>query len=127
MESTLAIKVRRVPRSDELLQPGDYVFIGKREPKRTVEQIPIEAPTNRFRRLWWIWFGKKYALREVLELLWPEIDTVIVNCPACNSPCATTGRHTIASLEPLTIETPITCPYCRINTFEIVEGKIIPV
>jgi hypothetical protein len=123
--ATLAIKVRRVPRSDELLQPGDYVFIGKREPKRTVEQILIEAPTNRFRRLWWNWFGKKYALREVLELLWPEIDTVIVNCPACNSPCATTRNHKILSIEPLTLEIPLTCPYCKTNTFKIEEGNIM--
>ena len=74
MDSTTALAVKRVPHSEGLLHPGDYVFVGKRAPIRTVEQIAIDSPTNRFQRLWWNWFGKKYALREVLEMLWPEID-----------------------------------------------------
>ncbi len=123
--TTTALEVKRVPHSEDLLHPGDYVFVNKREPRRNVEMIPIQAPTNRFRRLWWNAFGKKYALREVLELLWPEIDTIIVNCPVCNSPCATTRNHKILSIEPLTLEIPLTCPYCKTNTFKIEEGKIM--
>jgi len=124
MPNTTALAVKRVPHSEDLLHPGDDVFVGKRAPIRTVEQIAIDPPTNRFQRLWWSWFGKKYALREVLEMLWPEIDTVILNCPVCNGPCATTRNHKILSIEPLTLEIPLTCPYCKTNTFKIEEGKI---
>lgn len=120
-----ALPVRRVQHSEDVLRPGDYVFIEKREPRRNVEQIPVDPPTSFFRRLWWEWFGKKYALREVLEILWPEQDTVILNCPICNSPCATTKHHKIVSVEPLTLEIPLTCPYCKTNTFKIEEGIII--
>lgn len=125
MPPTTALEVKRLPHSEDLLHPGDYVFVGKREPRRNVEMVPIQAPTNRFHRLWWNAFGKKYALREVLELLWPEIDTIIVNCPICNSPCATTRSHRILSIDPLTLEIPLTCPYCKTNTFKIEEGKIM--
>ncbi len=120
-----ALEVHRVSTSADLLHPGEYVFIPKRQPIRTVEQIAIDPPTNRFRRLWWNAFGKKFALREVLELLWPEIDTVIVNCPVCNGPCATTRNHKIISIEPLTLEIPLTCPYCKTQTFKVEEGKMI--
>lgn len=119
-----ALAVRR-EHSEDLLNPGDYVFLAKREPRRTVEQIPIEPPTGFLRHLWWEWFGRKYALREVLELLWPEQDTVILNCPVCNSPCATTKNHRIICVEPLTLEVPLTCPYCKTQTFKIVEGQIM--
>jgi hypothetical protein len=121
-----ALAVKRVPSSADLLNPGEYVFIPKRQPIRTVQQIAIDPPKNRFRRLWWNAFGKKYALREVLELLWPEIDTVIVNCPVCNGPCATTRNHKIISIEPLTLEIPLTCPYCKTQTFKVEEGTMIP-
>jgi hypothetical protein len=71
--------VRRVPGLEDMLHPGDYVFVGKRVPIRTMEQAPVAPPKNCFQRLWWNWFGKKCALREVLELSWPEVDTVILN------------------------------------------------
>jgi hypothetical protein len=54
------------------MQPGNFTFLEKRAPRLTFEQYPVEPPTNRFKRLWWEWFGKKYALREVLELLGRE-------------------------------------------------------
>lgn len=69
-----------------------------------MEQVALDPPAGFFRRLWWDWFGKKYALREALELLWPEQDAIILNCPVCNLPCATTRNHKIVSIEPLTIE-----------------------
>jgi uncharacterized protein YbaR (Trm112 family) len=125
MSPTTALEVKRVPHSEDLLHPGEFVFIPKREPVRTFERTPIAPPTGTFRRLWWDLFGKKYELKQIVELLWPEIDTVILNCPECNSPLATTRNHTIVSLEPLTIETPLTCPYCRTNTFKVAEGKIM--
>jgi uncharacterized protein YbaR (Trm112 family) len=120
-----ALAVRRVSTSADLANPGEYVFIEKRQPRRNVEQIPIEPPSGFFRRLWWEWFGKKYTLRVVLEMLWPEIDTIILNCPVCNGPCATTKNHKIISVEPLTLEIPLTCPYCKTNTFVVREGQIM--
>jgi hypothetical protein len=125
MSTSTAQEVKRVPTSEDLLHPGEFVFIPKREPIRTFESTPIAPPTGAFRRLWWDLFGKKYEIKQIVELLWPEIDTVIMNCPECNSPLATTRSHTIVSLEPLTIETPLTCPYCRTNTFKVAEGKIM--
>jgi hypothetical protein len=123
---TEAIAVRRVPQPADLANPGDYVFIARREPRRNVERIPIEPPAGLLRRLWWDWFGKKYAIREVLELSWPEQDTVILNCPTCNTPCATTKNHKILSIEPLTLEIPLTCPYCKTETFKVEQGVIMP-
>jgi hypothetical protein len=57
--------------------------------------------------------------------LWPDIDTVILNCPICNGPIGTTKHHAIAELDPLTIESPTACLYCRTFTFKVVEGKIM--
>jgi hypothetical protein len=121
-----ALEVKRVPHSEELLHPGEFVFIPKREPIRTFQSTPIAPPSGLFRRLWWDLFGKKHEIKQIVELLWPEIDTVIMNCPKCNGPLATTRNHVIVRVEPLTIETPLTCPYCRTNTFKVAEGKIMP-
>jgi Zn finger protein HypA/HybF involved in hydrogenase expression len=76
--------------------------------------------------IWWSWFGQKYELKQIVELLWPEQDTLILNCPACDSPCATTKNHTIISVEPLTHQIPLTCPYCKTKTFKVEEGKLMP-
>ena len=131
-----ALEVKRVSLSEDLLHPGDFVFIEKREPHRTFQSIPLEPPADKyggtligdaFRYLKWRLFGPKYELKQIVEFVWPEIDTVIINCPECNNPIATTGIHKILSLDPLTIETTITCPYCRIRSFDIEKGKIIPV
>jgi hypothetical protein len=128
-----ALEVKRVPHSEDLLHPGEFVFIPKREPIRTFRSEPIEAP--KIDSLWtfpsvWRWlkwrvFSPKYEIKQIVELLWPEIDTVIINCPECNQALATTGQHKIISLEPLTIETPLTCPYSKTHTFKVAEGKII--
>jgi hypothetical protein len=121
-----ALEVRRVPSSSDLLHPGEYVFIPKRDPKITIDHQLLTPPTGFFERLLWNWFGKKYEMKQILELMWPEIDTVIINCPMCNTPCATTNRHTILSVEPLTLEIPLTCPYCKDVTFVVKEGKLMP-
>jgi len=31
-------------------------------------------------------FGKKYEMKQIVELQWPEYDVAIVNCPDCGSP-----------------------------------------
>jgi hypothetical protein len=125
MDSLKALEVRRVPLSEDLSHPGDFVLIQKREPIRKIERTPIYPPSGFLKRIWWNAFGEKYEVKQVIELLWPDYDTVILNCPTCNQPCATTKNHSIVSLEPLTIETPITCPYCRTNTFKVEEEKIM--
>jgi len=122
-----ALEVRRVQSSADLLVPGDYVFIPKREPKKIVIKTPHVPPEGFFRRLFWDWFGKKYALREVLEALWPAFDTIILICPECKNAFATTERHKIFSVEPLTLSMPLTCPYCKTMSFDIKEGKITPI
>jgi hypothetical protein len=127
-----ALEVKRVPLSEDLLHPGDFVFIGKRDPRRTFQSIPLDPPSiyaddlvkGFIKTIWWKFFGKKYELKQIVEFVWPEIDTVIINCPECNQPLATTGSHKIVSLDPLTIETPLTCPYSKTHTFKVVEGKI---
>lgn len=125
MPTTTAQEVKRVPKSEDLLHPGDFVFIPKREPVRTYQSIPLTPPAGFLKRLLWNLFGQKYEIRMHEHPLWPDIDTVIVNCPICNGPVGTTKHHAIANIEPLTIETPITCPYCRTFTFKVAEGKIM--
>jgi hypothetical protein len=120
-----ALEVRRVPTSADLLNKGEYVFIPKREPKIIVEKSPLTPPTGFFKKLWWDWFGRKYEMKQIIELQWPEIDTIILNCPSCGGACATTRNHKILSIEPLTLEIPLTCPYCKTRSFEIKEGKIM--
>src|SRR5690242_6519221 len=125
MDSLKAVEVRRVPLSEDLMKPGDFVFIAKREPVRKFESVPLQPPAGFFRRLWWNWFGQKFETKQIIELIWPERDAVIVNCPKCSQPCATTKKHKIISIDPLTIETPITCPYESSPTFTIAEGTIM--
>ncbi|MDP9049822.1 MAG: hypothetical protein M3O31_03735 [Acidobacteriota bacterium] len=113
MPSLKALEVRRVSSSGDLTAPGDFAFIPKREPIRRLEHVPITPPRNFFKRIIWHFFGKKQETRQYIELQWPEYDAVILNCPHCNMPLATTKTHKIVSLEPLTIETPIGCEYSR--------------
>jgi hypothetical protein len=120
-----ALEVRRVRLSEDLSSPGDFVFIGRRAPRITVERLPLEAPSGFFKRLWWNYFGKKYEMKQIVELVWPDYDTIILNCPECNNPCATTKNHKILSIEPLTLQIPLTCPYCKTKSFTITEGKLI--
>jgi hypothetical protein len=138
MQSLQAFEVRRVPSSGDLTAPGDFAFIPKRESIRHLERVPIQPPRNFFKRLVWQFFGQKQEVRQYIELQWPEYDAVILNCPHCNMPLATTKTHKIVSLEPLTIESPIGCEYSRgkgIATkareeeeavvFRVTDGKII--
>src|ERR1700739_4381066 len=105
-----ALEVRRVNLSADLSRPGDYVFHPKRAPIVTYERKALEAPESFFAKLWWNWWGKKYETKQIVELQWPETDVAILNCPDCGSPLATTKNHKIISVEPLTIESPVTCP-----------------
>ena len=122
-----ALEVRRVSTSADLLNKGEYVFIEKRAPKITVERIPLERPAGFWAGLKWDWFGEKYEIKQIVEILWPEQDAIILNCPSCGGPCATTKNHKILSVEPLTLEIPLTCPYCKTKHYDITDGKITPV
>jgi hypothetical protein len=122
-----AVELRRVSSSTDLLRPGEYVFIPKREPEIIIERQSIGPPSGFFKWIWWKWFGKRHELKQYIELLWPETDTVILNCPQCGGPCTTTKYHKIISIEPLTLETPLTCPHCGTNGFSIKDGKITSV
>ena len=120
-----ALQVRRVQYSGDLVQRGDYFFVAKRDPIITVERTPLTPPQGFFKRIWWNWFGKKEEMKQIIEVLWPEYDAILINCPQCVQPCATINKHKIISIEPLTIETSITCPYCRDITFSVTDGKLI--
>jgi aspartate carbamoyltransferase regulatory subunit len=126
MDSLKALEVRRVSLSEDLSRPGDYVYIEKRAPRIQIERTPLTAPAGILEKLWWKFFGKKYELKQIVELVWPDYDAIILNCPECNSPCATTKRHKIVSIEPLALEIPLTCPYCKTKSFTITEGKLMP-
>lgn len=108
-----------------LLNPGDFVFIPKRDPVKRFESLPVAPPKGVLARWLWQRFGKRFELRPVYEPVWPAQDAVVINCPICNGPNGTTEHHKIASVEPLTIETPITCIYCQTFTFKVVEGTIM--
>lgn len=124
MDAVQAIPVRRVEHSEDLAAPGDYVFIAKREPKVIIEKRPLLPPEGFLKRLWWNLFAEKYELKQTIENVWPDHDTVIVNCPVCKSPSATTDRQTIMSLDPLTLDGTLTCPYCQTVSFGITDGKL---
>jgi hypothetical protein len=130
-----ALEVRRVPSSPDLSKPGDYYFLAKRPPIVTYERKALEAPEDNggtntmylLRLLWWKLFGKKYEMKQIVQFQWPEFDVAILNCPDCNQPLATTAKHKIVSIEPLTIESAVSCPYTKTFHFEVKEGKIIPI
>jgi hypothetical protein len=122
--TTTAQEVKRVPTSEELLHPGEFILVSKREPMRRFESVPIEPPAKFFAWLKWK-FGPKFTTKETIIPAWPNVDTIVINCPICNGSLGTTEHHKIASIDPLTIEMPLTCPYCRTFTFKVVEGKIM--
>jgi len=128
-----ALEVRRVASSADILKPGDYCFIPKREPIRTFQPISIEPPQGFLRGVWWAFFGKRKGTKEIIEIRWPDYNAIIINCPHCNQPVATTKEHRIISVEPLTIEKPLGCAYSRSSptaaptvSFQIKEGQIMP-
>jgi hypothetical protein len=90
MPSTTAQEVKRVPHSEDLLHPGDYVFVPRREPIVNVYRQPVHPPTGFLRRLWWNLFGAKFEVSRTVVPLRPDIDAVILNCPLCNLPIGTT-------------------------------------
>jgi hypothetical protein len=79
MDSVKALEVRRVELSEDLQKPGDFVLIQKGEPIRKVERTPIYPPSGFIHRIWWNAFGQKYEVKQVIELLWPDYDTMILN------------------------------------------------
>ncbi len=58
------------------MQPVDFTFFEKREPRRTFEQYAVEPPSNRFKRLWWNGSARSMRSAKVVELLWPEYDVI---------------------------------------------------
>jgi hypothetical protein len=137
MEVPKSLELRRVSSSADLASPGDFVYIAKREPLKTVLMVPIDPPRGFFKRIVWNIAGKKFAVREELDPRWPEQDTIVLLCPHCSQPLATTKEHKIVSLDSLTLNKPLACPYSRSRgisaqadvstevSFEIVEGKIM--
>jgi hypothetical protein len=122
LDATQALQVRRVSSSADLLHPGEYVFIEKRPPQITIEKKPLANP-GFFRRM----FHRDYELKQIVELVWPDYDVAILNCPECNTPLATTARRKIISVEPLTLELPLTGLYCKTKSFAIENGRLIRV
>jgi hypothetical protein len=122
--SMQALEVRRVPTSADLEKPGDFAFIKKRAPIRQTERIPLESPKGFLARIIRRFTGARYTEKVTEARLWPSLDTVIIVCPSCLQPFGTTDRHTIVSLEPLTISPEVTCPYCRTKSFCIEKGTI---
>jgi hypothetical protein len=114
----------RVKSSEDLLNKGEYVFIPARKPEIRIEKTPIAPPAGFFKQLWWDYFGKKYETKEIVTEVWPKIDTIVIQCPNCNGSFATTKHQTILSVEPLTLDMPLTCPYCRNFTFEAKNGNL---
>jgi hypothetical protein len=73
----------------------------------------VTPPRGFFAKIAFKLWGKKTELHQAIELQWPEYDAIILNCPHCYMPLATTMKHRITSLDPLTIESPIGCEYSR--------------
>jgi hypothetical protein len=135
MDALTTLPVRRVPFSADVIKPGDFCFISKREPIRKFEPEPVQPPTGFWR--WLVWFLKgrpSFSFKEIVEIVWPDYDAIILLCPHCSQPIATTKDHRIVSLEPLTIEKPLACVYSRgvqkdaqpTVIFNIKDGNIMP-
>jgi hypothetical protein len=119
-----ALEVRRVKSSEDLLNPGEYVFIPARPPEITRYKKPIVAPVGFWKRFWWALFSKDYEIVETKNETWPSVDSIIIVCPQCSVPFASSKQHAILSDDPLTIDKPLTCPYTRDVTFDVVLGKL---
>jgi hypothetical protein len=133
MEPLKALEVKRVEHSEDLLHPGEFVFVAKRQPKITTETIAVEPPQGTFKKLLWTFFGAKHTVKQTIEPVWPDYDAVILMCPHCNQPIGTTKEHHVVSTEPLTIDQPLACAYSRPSpralptiAFQIKDGKIMP-
>jgi hypothetical protein len=117
-----AREVRRVPRSEDLSKPGDYCYVPKRAPIVTYERKPLESPRGLVQKIRWHFFGKKYGMKQIVELQWPEYDVAILNCHNCNSPFATTKFHKILSIEPLTARLFSLRPHSPIPSLELTSA-----
>lgn len=133
MDALLTLEVRRVASSADLMQAGDYCLIEKRPPIRKFEPVAVEPPAGFLRKLSWLLFGKKQLTKEIVEIVWPDYDAIVLMCPHCSQPIGTTKDHKILSLEPLTIEKPLACAYSRpspsalpLIAFQINDGKVTP-
>jgi hypothetical protein len=113
MDALLTLEAHRVPSSADLMKAGDYCLIEKREPIRKFEPVPVETPQGFVKQLIWTIFGKKQSYKEIIEIVWPDYDAIVMNCPHCNQPIGTSKDHRIVSIEPLTIEKPLACAYSR--------------
>lgn len=128
------LEVRRVATSPDIEKAGDYCFIAKREPIRTLEPLPIETPQGFFRKLAWRLFGKKRSYKETVLPQWPDYDAIVMACPHCGQAIGTTKEHRILSVEPLTIDKPLACAYScpavkgslPTVAFLVKDGKIMP-
>jgi len=127
------LEVRRVPSSADLMQAGDYCYIEKRAPIRKFEPVADEAPRGFIRKLISYLGGKKQSFKEVIEIVWPDYDAIVLMCPHCNQPIGTTKEHHIVSTDPLTIKQPLACAYSRptptaspLIAFRINDGKVTP-
>jgi uncharacterized protein YbaR (Trm112 family) len=109
----------RVATSEDLLNKGEYVFIPARPQEVHYQSEAIPNP-GFFRRL----LGRTYTMKRIENPVWPKIDTIVLNCPKCNGTLGTTKDHTILSVEPLHLDMPLTCPYCRTFTFEVKNGNL---
>jgi hypothetical protein len=139
MDALTTLPVRRVPFSADIEKPGDYCFISKREPVRNLELV-IPNPRNVWQASWWLirsafgFYPAPEVKNETVEIRWPDYDAIILLCPHCSQPIATTKDHRIVSLEPLTIEKPLACVYSRdvqrdsqpTVFFTIKDGNIMP-
>jgi hypothetical protein len=83
--------VRRVKFSEDLLNPGEYVFIAARPPEITAEKKAIVAPVGFLKTLWCALFSKKYELVETKSEAWPSVDSIIIVCPRCSVPYSVTS------------------------------------
>ena len=74
MDALITIPVRRVPFSADIEKPGDYCFIGKRQPVRSFEPVAVETPLTGWRRgLYFLFTGKlskkRQQHKEIVEIV----------------------------------------------------------
>ena len=123
--ATTAQEVKRVSTPDEPLHRGDVVFLQKREPIKTFESVPCRSAERHRCAL---------ALATVREQVRTEAGVragmaghrhLRHALPHLQRPNGSHEASPITSLDPLTIDAPITCPFCSTFTLKVVEGRIL--
>jgi hypothetical protein len=101
---TTALEVKRVQHSEDLLHPGEYVFVPKREPIVTIEKLPTQPPQGKFKLPCWTSFRKKEESKQIVETAVARTGCNHPELPYLQGRMRHGENHKIISVEPHAFE-----------------------